>query len=68
MSICGGTGVVITFEVRNQNYRVAGKTKNFWTVRPEGDELKIVAIHEQRQTTNWKNETSGYRRSGTRRF
>jgi len=39
---------LITFEVRNKKHSVAGKTKNFWTVRPEGEELKIVAIHEQR--------------------
>jgi peptidoglycan hydrolase-like protein with peptidoglycan-binding domain len=39
---------VISFEVRNKQYKVAGRTKNFWRVRPEGEELKIVAINEQR--------------------
>ena len=44
------TNVVFTieFDVRNGRHQVAGKTKNFWTLRAEGDELKIVAIHEER--------------------
>jgi hypothetical protein len=39
---------VIAFEVRNKSTVVAGRTQNFWSVRPEGGELKIVAIREQR--------------------
>jgi hypothetical protein len=27
---------------------VTGKTRNTWRVRPEGGELKIVAINEER--------------------
>jgi hypothetical protein len=44
------TNVVFTieFDVRNGKHHVAGRTRNFWTLRPEGDELKIVAIHEER--------------------
>jgi peptidoglycan hydrolase-like protein with peptidoglycan-binding domain len=38
----------IAFSVRNRKNSAAGKTKNFWTLRKEGDELKIVAIREQR--------------------
>ena len=38
----------ILFSVRNKNHTVTGKTKNTWRVRAEGDELKIVAIHEER--------------------
>lgn len=38
----------IAFTVRNKNHVVSGKTRNFWTIRSEGDELKIVAIREQR--------------------
>ena len=38
----------IVFEVRNKKHAANGKTKNTWTVRQEGDELKIVAIREQR--------------------
>lgn len=39
---------LISFSVRNRNLAVNGRTRNFWTVRPEGDELKIVAIREER--------------------
>jgi hypothetical protein len=39
---------VIAFSVRNKNHVVTGRTRNFWYVRPEGDQLKIVAINEQR--------------------
>jgi len=28
--------------------RAAGRTKNFWTIRPEGNDLKIISIREQR--------------------
>jgi hypothetical protein len=38
----------IAFNVRNKNHAVSGKTKNFWTIRPGGDDLKIVAIREER--------------------
>lgn len=38
----------ITFDVRNQKHAARGRTKNFWTLKAEGDELKIVAIREQR--------------------
>lgn len=38
----------IAFTVRNKNHTATGKTKNFWTIRSEGEELKIVAIREQR--------------------
>ncbi len=38
----------IQFSVRNRKYSVTGHTKNFWTVRPEGAELKILSIREQR--------------------
>jgi hypothetical protein len=38
----------IQFDLRNKKHRASGKTKNFWTLRAEGDELKIVAIHEER--------------------
>lgn len=39
---------LISFSVSNRNYAVSGRTKNFWTVRHEGDELKIVSIREER--------------------
>lgn len=39
---------LIKFSVRNQKYSVTGRTRNFWTVRPEGDELKIISIREER--------------------
>jgi hypothetical protein len=42
----------IKFSVRNparkKKYEASGRTKNFWTIRPEGEDLKIVAIREQR--------------------
>lgn len=34
--------------VRKNRNKASGRTKNWWTVRPEGDELKIVAIREER--------------------
>ena len=33
---------------RTEKNRASGRTKNFWTIRPEGEELKIIAIKEQR--------------------
>jgi hypothetical protein len=39
---------VITYNVRNNKHTGSGRTKNWWTLRPEGSELKIVAIREQR--------------------
>ena len=39
---------LIQFTVRNRKYSVSGQTKNFWTIRPEGDDLKIISIREQR--------------------
>lgn len=39
---------VIAWDVRNKNHAASGRTKNWWTLRAEGDELKIVAIREQR--------------------
>jgi len=38
----------ITFKVRNKEHIATGRTKNYWTIRPEGDELKIISIREQR--------------------
>jgi hypothetical protein len=42
----------IAFELQNKarkkKNRAFGRTKNWWTVRPEGGDLKIVAIREQR--------------------
>lgn len=38
----------IDFDVRNNKHSAKGRTDNFWTVRQEGDDLKIVAIREQR--------------------
>jgi len=42
----------IAFEVQNparkKKNRAIGRTKNWWTVRAEGGDLKIVAIREQR--------------------
>lgn len=42
----------IAFELQNKarknKNRASGRTKNWWTVRAEGGDLKIVAIREQR--------------------
>ena len=42
----------ISFELQNKarknKNRASGRTKNWWTVRAEGGDLKIVAIREQR--------------------
>lgn len=39
---------LIAYNVRNKKHTVSGRTKNWWTLHAEGDELKIVAIREQR--------------------
>jgi hypothetical protein len=39
---------LITYDVRNRDHAASGRTRNWWTLRAEGDELKIVAIREQR--------------------
>jgi len=50
----GETGIdfTISFELRSGDRktknRASGRTKNSWTVRPEGDDLKIVTIREER--------------------
>ncbi|CAN5800695.1 hypothetical protein BH20VER1_BH20VER1_15060 [soil metagenome] len=38
----------IAFSVRNSKHHVTGRTRNVWTIQPEGDELKIVSIWEER--------------------
>ena len=38
----------ITYEVRRGKFFAKGKTRNTWLVRPEGGELKIRAIQEER--------------------
>lgn len=38
----------IAFEVQNRKHTASGRTENWWTLRPEGEELKIVAIREKR--------------------
>lgn len=38
----------ITFSVKNQRHAATGKTKNFWTIKPQGSDLKIIAIREER--------------------
>ena len=37
----------ISFHVRSRTREASGKTRNFWTIKPEGDALKIVAIREE---------------------
>jgi hypothetical protein len=39
---------LIAYDVRNRNHAASGRTRNWWTLHAEGDELKIVAIREQR--------------------
>jgi hypothetical protein len=39
---------LIAYDVRNASHAASGRTRNWWTLRAEGDELKIVAIREQR--------------------
>jgi len=41
-------GFELHSDARTTKNRVSGRTKNWWTVRPEGEELKIVAIREER--------------------
>ena len=38
----------IVFSVANKEHRASGRTRNFWTIRPDGDELKIIRIGEKR--------------------
>ena len=38
----------IAFRVENKKHAVSGKTKNFWMLKPQGKNLRIVAIKEQR--------------------
>jgi hypothetical protein len=35
-------------KARAEKNVASGRTRNFWTIRPEGDDLKIIAIKEQR--------------------
>lgn len=50
----GETNVEFTIEfnlksnARKDKNTASGRTRNFWAIRPEGDELKIIAIKEQR--------------------
>ena len=37
----------IDYTVRNKSRAKSGRTKNFWTVRTTGDEMKIIAIREE---------------------
>jgi hypothetical protein len=37
----------IDYKVRNKSRAKSGRTKNFWTVRTTGDEMKIIAIREE---------------------
>ena len=43
---------VLSFDVRSKSRTTrnvaSGRTRNWWTLRPEGDDLKIIAIREQR--------------------
>jgi hypothetical protein len=39
---------VIDFHVRNKQHNASGRTRNYWVIRPEAEELKIVSIREQR--------------------
>jgi Putative peptidoglycan binding domain len=39
---------VIAYDVRNKDHTASGRTKNWWVLRAEGADLKIVAIREQR--------------------
>lgn len=38
----------IAFDVRNKSHVASGRTRNVWTVRGTDDDLKIIAIREQR--------------------
>ena len=37
----------IDYTVRNKSGAKSGRTRNFWTLRTTGDEMKIIAIREQ---------------------
>ena len=37
----------IDYTVRNKSRVKSGRTKNFWTVRTSGDDMKIIAIREE---------------------
>lgn len=37
----------IAFHVRNKTREVEGRTRNYWTIRPEDGALKIIAIREE---------------------
>lgn len=37
----------IDYTVRNKGRAKTGRTKNFWTVRTSGDDMKIIAIREE---------------------
>jgi hypothetical protein len=39
---------LIAYDVRSRNHVASGRTRNWWTLRAEGDQLKIIAIREQR--------------------
>jgi hypothetical protein len=39
---------LISYDVHRPKYEAQGQTRNTWTIRPEGDDLKITSIHEQR--------------------
>jgi hypothetical protein len=39
---------IIAFNVKNETHSVTGKTRNFWTIKPENGALKIVSIREER--------------------
>lgn len=38
----------LAFEVRSGKRSAQGRTKNTWVIRPEGEELKIVSLQEER--------------------
>jgi hypothetical protein len=48
----GGNETIVEFsmdfDVKNHKHHVTGRTWNVWAIRPEGDELKIVSISEER--------------------
>ncbi len=53
LTMAGRTGetavrFTLRFEVEGNGRRAAGRTENFWIVRPEGNGLRIVAIRERR--------------------
>ncbi len=38
----------IAYDLHRPKYSAKGQTNNVWTIRPEGDQLKIISVHEQR--------------------